>query len=123
MKFLYSDLNQYKPSLKPVLNDIEAVYQALYNLFGTSSGERLFRPEIEGDVEDELFEFIDEDNTFSVLNLLIQKVERFEPRVIPDFQQSTVEITTDNNSYKLFLIFKVKGYGNENFKFSGEFVR
>ena len=41
----YSDLNYLKPSKGPLLEDIDCIYQAIYSIFGTKPGQRLFRPE------------------------------------------------------------------------------
>ena len=39
----FSDLNYLKPKKGPVLEDIDAVYQAIYTLFGTKPGQRLWK--------------------------------------------------------------------------------
>lgn len=120
---IYSDLNQYKPQLKPVLTDIECIYQSLYNLFGIDEYERLFRPEIKGSIDDETFGFVEEDSSFAILAEQINRVKRFEPRVIPDFGKSKVVLNEDENRYDLILAFQVAGAGVDFFEFSGSFFR
>jgi phage baseplate assembly protein W len=41
MAVLYSDINQYNPAIKPILINIESIFQSIYNLLGTSKGERI----------------------------------------------------------------------------------
>ena len=40
----FSDLNYIKPAAGPVLEDVADIYQAIYTLFATKKGTRIFRP-------------------------------------------------------------------------------
>lgn len=122
MAILYSDINQYNPKTKPLLENVEAVYQSLYNLFGTSKGERPFQPEIGLDLDEYLFELGEADsNSFAILNIILTEIRRFEPRCIPNFGKSEVIPNYDNNSYELHLAFQILGLGEEFFEFKGAF--
>ncbi len=124
MAVLYSDPNQYNPKVKPLLTDIESVYQSLYNLLGTSKGERLFRPDFGIELDDLLFQIgTNGDASFAVLNLILSDIRRFEPRVIPDFSKSAVTPNIDENGYDLTLAFQIQGLGVEYFEFKGSFFR
>lgn len=120
---LYSDINQYNPNVKPILTEIEAIYQSLYNLFGTSTGERKFRPEIGLDIEDEVFELADDDLEFVILNRITKKLEFHEPRVIVNRSESSF-LEISDNTYLLKLGFTLRGSSlNKIYEFQGNFNR
>jgi phage baseplate assembly protein W len=126
MAVLYSDINQYNPAIKPILINIESIFQSIYNLLGTSKGERIFRPDIGLDIDNLLFQLgnspDDIDGSFSLLNLVIAGIRQYEPRVTPDFGRSSVEQDINNNGYTLNLVFQILGLGNEYFEVKGSFL-
>ena len=56
----FSDLNYLKPSAGQLLEDIPDVYQAIYTLFATKKGSRIFRPTYGANLSRYLFEPCDE---------------------------------------------------------------
>ena len=63
----FSDLNYLKPTSGALLEDISDVYQAIYTLFGTKKGSRLFRPTYGANLSRYLFEPCDEISARSMM--------------------------------------------------------
>jgi len=119
---LYSDLNQYNPIYKSKLVDIPAVYQSIHNILVTRKGERLFNPEFGTDLEETLFELMDNITAEKLFVRLTESIERWEPRVIIQYSESSVIPDYDTNTYYLNLVFTVKGYGLTKYQYEGEFT-
>lgn len=122
MAFIYSDLNQFNPTKKPVLEDIEAVYQSLFNILNTRKGERLFLPEFGIDLDEQLFTLIDDVSSVELQRLIIDGIETFEPRVIIDTGQTLVTPDQDNNRFEIDLVFQIQGITDQTFSFQGAFT-
>ena len=123
MPFIYSDLNGTNPTQAPLKLDVDAVFQSLRNLFNTRTGERPFLPEYGLDLEDELFQLIDDVTGFDLLNRIITAVERWEGRVSVDLAQSEVVANADANTFDLTMVFRISGLGNQAFEFRGSFTQ
>lgn len=106
-KSLYSDLNQYSPTRKPQLEDMEAINQSLNNIIGTRRYERLFNNTFGLDFEDELFELIDDDTSLEILRIIAERVSLYEPRVEIDFSNSVVSPDPDNNKYSVLIVYNL----------------
>ena len=106
---IYSDINQFNPTERPVLTDVAAINQSLVNLLSVRRYERLFNPEVGVDFEERLFELIDDITAFEIFQIISQRVELFEQRVELDYTRSEVTADPDNNRYKIFLVYKLKG--------------
>jgi phage baseplate assembly protein W len=119
---IYSDLNAISPTKTPKLNNIQAIYQSLHNIFSTRPGQRLFEPEFGFDIDDELFELMDTLTEFSVLNRVINTVTRWESRVTIDTAKTTITGYPEQNKYELFLVFSVNGVSEQNFEFRASFA-
>lgn len=122
MSFVYSDVNSLTPTLRPLLTDTESVYQALFNLFNTKPGDRLFQPEYGFDLENELFELIDDLGALEVLRQVFDVVQRWEPRVLIDAARSKVTPLEDQNKYELYLSFAIQGVEGQTYSFTGSFT-
>jgi phage baseplate assembly protein W len=122
---IYSDLNSINPTStgQPLLADVQAVYQGLYNLFGTKPGERVFLPEFGFDLESELFEIMDDLTTTEVYRRVIETVERWEARVSLDKRATSVVPYPDENKYEVTLVFSIKGVEGQKFEFKGSFEK
>jgi phage baseplate assembly protein W len=81
---VYTDLNSINPTSTSLLKDVESVYQGLFNLFNTTPGERLFLPEFGVDIEDILFEVIDDLTSAEIFRRIVEAVDRWEGRVLVD---------------------------------------
>jgi len=119
---LYSDINSINPTSKPLLEDFQSIYQALITLFNTRPGEILFNPEYGVDIEDSLFEIIDNVSASNLYNQLIIVIEIFEPRVIIDNSNSRIIAYPDKNRFELNLQYTIQGLNStQNFELVGSF--
>ena len=116
---VYRDLNQESSGKDPMLVNMDAVAQALSNLFNTRPGERIFRPNFGSDLEAILFQPIDEATTLRLKQLLIKSVEQWEPRVRVDRRLTEITPQPDDNGYDIFIIYQILGIPEEYFEFQG----
>lgn len=87
--------------------DVNAVKQSLKNLLFIRKGEKLFRPEIGSDLQRILFEPMDFLTVDLLRDVIIETIEKFEPRV--RLEDIEVSPNYDSNSYDLTLYFYVIG--------------
>lgn len=119
---LYSDINAISPTKHPLVTDFQSVYQALITLFNTRPGEILFFPEYGVDLEDNLFELIDDISASLIYNQVIIAVKTFEPRVTVDNSRSTLTAIPEENKFELVLQFNIIGLeSTQNFQLIGNF--
>ncbi len=117
---IYSDINQFNPTEKPLLVETEAIYQSLYNIFNTKSNERLFRPDdLEEDLEDLLFDPINEDTEAKIYALLIGKVEQNEPRVSVNYGATSIMANHEKEQYDIKIVFEIEGFKGQSFEYKG----
>jgi len=109
---IYSDLNL--DLAPPTLINVQAVEQAIMTLISTEPGNRLFRPEIGGSLEDLLFEDINDDTAYTLRHRLFYGIEAWDNRIIIDNALSSVEPDYDNNRYYVHLVFSIAGMGGSN---------
>ena len=120
---IYSDINQYDPQTKPLLIDESAVYQSIYNILTTKLGTRLFLPEFGSELEDILFEPMDELAELALLHAVSTAIYRWDPRVQLDMARSAIVADYDNHKYDVTLVFKMLGVSDvytQDFEFIGE---
>lgn len=106
---IYSDVNSNTQKNRPLVFNVEAVVQAVRNLMRTRKGQRMFLPEYGHELDDGLFELIDETNAMWVYRHIVDIVNRWEPRVEVHTDRSMVQLDYDNNAYEVTLVFSVKG--------------
>jgi phage baseplate assembly protein W len=116
---IYSDVEQVNTKLKSKAEDLATVYQSIANILNTTKTERFFNPEFGSELEDILFEPMDSITETKIFRLVVQAIERWEPRVSIDYGKSSVVGDPDDHQYDVSLVFKVKGIDNENLTFSG----
>lgn len=114
---IYTDVNQTTPETKEKLIDIDAVFQALENIFSTRTKERFFNQEFGIDLEDALFEIIDDLTALDIFRRVTEAVQKFETRVVIDFASSSVTPDADNNKYDVDLVFEISGFNGQQFVF------
>jgi len=117
-----SDLNQFTPLESQIVEDSEVIYQSIYNLLSTKPGERLFRPHLGLDLDDWLFEIMNEDAISIIKNQLINSLKRFEPRVVLDIPNTKIVPHPEKHSYEIDISFSIIGLGGE-FNLTGELTR
>ena len=104
---------------KPLVTNIGAVRQALFMLFNTNKGERLFLPEYGSNLEDILFEPIDDATALVIHQRVVIAIEFYEPRVLIDYANTSIKPLYDDNRYDITLTFSVKGLEGEQFEYRG----
>lgn len=120
---LYSDLNPYTPTEKPLLEDIESVYASINTILNTPKGSRLFNPEFGSNLEYMLFELADEVTRLQITREVISAIERWDDRVILDYSQTKVVENIDDHTYELTLVFQIKGFEDQIFEQRGTLKR
>jgi phage baseplate assembly protein W len=85
--FIYKDLNLFftkNPLTKDVskATDVQAIKRSVRNLVLTDRGERLFHPEIGGDVKGSLFENFTPIMEFELRSAIENVIKIYEPRVV-----------------------------------------
>lgn len=112
----YKDVNNYNPTQKPTISDVEAVSQSIVDLLMTRPGERPFVPDYGVDLDASLFELMDEGTALQLLNEITDKVRRYEPRVRLDLSQSEIIPNEEENAYTVSLWFEIVGFSGELFQ-------
>jgi phage baseplate assembly protein W len=110
----YRDLPN-NPKNRNNVVEIESVYQSLNNLLSTNKGERLFNPTFGADLDNLLFEPLDELTSFTIYSNIVRVISQEEPRVDLDYSSSKVIPNFMNNSYDVILKFKLKSTISEDF--------
>lgn len=116
---IYSDINAYTPTKRPILVDVEAVYQSLINILNTPTGVRFFNPEFGSDIEPLLFEPVDDITAMEIRHNLVLAVQRWDPRLELDYNKTQIIPSEDQNRYDVLLAFILRGVSKEIFEFKG----
>lgn len=107
----FSDLNYIKPERGPILEDIPDIYQAVYTLFGTKKGSRIFRPTYGANLSKYLFEPCDELTARSMMYDIMEALKE-EPRVTLDSSGSYVTPDPTNSQFFIVLKFDIPGFSD-----------
>ena len=107
----FSDLNYLKPSAGQLLEDIPDVYQAIYTLFATKKGSRIFRPTYGANLSRYLFEPCDEITARSMMYDIMEAIKE-EPRVTLNASASYVTPDPVNRRMLITLKFTVNGFSD-----------
>lgn len=102
---IYSDINQEK--LTQIISGLEPIYQSIYNLLSTIPGERLNLPEYGVNLEKYRFRLFSEDIAFAIFNTIISAIERWEPRVTVDYNQSKYLAIEERHEYYVKIVFRL----------------
>lgn len=108
-KSIYSDINPDNPFDKSLVENAKAVLYALTNIFGTDQDERLFNLDVTANLNDLLFEPISDDITSLIYARVVNAIQRFEPRVRLNNQNSWVIPNYDANEYIAYFEFTIIG--------------
>jgi len=95
------------PKLSSNVTGIQSIYQSLDNLLNTNKGDRLFNPDFGSDLENLLFEPLDELTAFTIYNNIIKLISKEEPRIVLHYGGSSVVANFYNNSFDVTLKFKL----------------
>lgn len=120
---LYSDINQFTPTQKPILVDLESIYQSITNILSTSKESRLFLPEFGSNFDKLLMEPMIDVTEALLFDEVANAVTAWEPRVKVNFAESSVESDYDNNRYTVTVVFTVIGLETQKFQYVGIYSR
>jgi hypothetical protein len=123
---LYSDINQNFTTQNPypvLRTEIDAVFQSLRNILMTSRGERLFLPTFGSDLEDILFEPIDELAENRIMEEVIRAITQWDPRLTIIWPNSSITANPAENRYDVVLVFTVKGLNETQYEYQGVLQR
>ncbi len=122
---IYGDINQYQfgPQIKPMLHDVEAVYQSINNILTTNIGERLMNPEFGSNLQNLLMEPIDKLTTSQIYVSVVHAIKRWDQRIILIQAKSHVKAISEEDRYEIVLVFRIKGVDNQVFNYVGSAVK
>lgn len=85
--------------------DAAAVKQAVKNLLLTNKFEKPFQPEFGGDLNNLLFELVDNDTVYEIDGAVREAVRRYEPRA--QVRQVATNLQPDANSISVTVTFQI----------------
>ena len=85
--------------------DAAAVKQAVKNLLLTNKFEKPFQPEFGGDLNNLLFELVDNDTVYEIDGAIREAVQRYEPRA--RVRQVATNLQPDANSISVSVTFQI----------------
>ena len=83
----------------------DAIYSSLTNIFETRRGSRRMLPTFALNLDNILFEQIDEDTSEIIGELMLEAIERWEPRI--QITNINVNPKYDQNTYEIRLTFYI----------------
>lgn len=120
---IYSDLNQREPTEAQKVVDIRSVYQSIGNILSTPLGTRLFLPEFGSELEQLLFEPMDDITEVKIYDAIVGAIRRWDPRLEINYALTTVEADYDNHRYIIHLSFNIVGLSDQKFEYLGELMK
>ena len=85
--------------------DAAAVKQAVKNLLLTNKYEKPFQPEFGGDLNNLLFELVDNDTVYEIDGAIREAIKRYEPRA--RVRQVATNLQPDANSIGITITFQI----------------
>lgn len=85
--------------------DAAAVKQAVKNLLLTNKYEKPFQPEFGGDLNNLLFELVDNDTVYEIDGAIREAIQKYEPRAT--VRQVQTNLQPDANSISVTVIFQI----------------
>ena len=108
---IYSDIRKnmlmdsLNSDLSVAVND-QAIKDSVMNLVMTTRGERLYQPEIGGNISTLLFELMSDETTYLLQRAIQEVVTNWEPRAVLEAVQVIPDY--DNNNYSITIRFYTK---------------
>lgn len=119
-RYLYSVPEQYDPLEKGfIAYDIDAVYQSISNILGTSKGTRLFLSNFGSSITTLLFEPMSDLTTTLLYDEVVRAIEAWDPRINILYNESEVIPVYDENKYEIKLVFEIRGLEDQQFEYIG----
>lgn len=107
---IYSDINSINPTSDPGVTDRDAVYQSVLNIIQTRKYEIDSYPLMGVDLEDIVFENINDGVAIKIYDRVISAIQREDPRVSVVINETILNANTDNNTLSIDLAFKIAGF-------------
>jgi len=120
---IYTDVSLFKPTVTPMAQDLEVIYQSIFAILNTKKGERLFRPDFGNTLEDFLFDLIDEVTALEVFRRIVEDISGQEPRVSVNLSNTKIEADPINGCFKIYLVLDLFGLSSDRLVFQGELTR
>lgn len=118
--FIYSDVNQYDPTNKGQLINGEVISQSLHIILTTRKGEVPFDPEFGIDLDDNLFDLVDDISALVIEREVIEAILSFEPRLELDLSSTKVVPFPDENKFEVIVVGFIVGLEEDSFSFTAE---
>ena len=119
---LFSDVNFISSSVgnSDLIYGLDCIKSSIFTIVSTTKGNRLFRPDFGSNIENLLFDPMDDYTTFAIKEALIDSISKWEPRIVLDKVNSSVIPDFDSQVYVVNLIYSVPqlGINAENLKFN-----
>ena len=106
---IYSDVGQ-TPSEQDTILDLDAVFEAIENIFITNQDERLFNLDVTANLRPLLFQRISDETANEIRARSIRAIARWEPRVHVVNALSYVAVNRRQNGYDVDFVFNVEGF-------------
>ena len=118
---VYTDVNyrEITAGVPPLQTNKDAIFYSLHNLLTTIVGERLNEVTYGVNLPDYLFEQIDETTSHELRFAIVSAVKRWEPRVVTNLAQTTVDPLPEENAYMINLVFDLVGLDESSIVISG----
>jgi len=107
---LYSDINTNDSYKRPEVIDLDSVIQSISSIIKTRKTEVLYLPDFGFERDDYLFDIVDDTNAIILFQDIVNNITFWDDRVLLDMNMSKVVTDIDNNAYKAFIYFKIKGF-------------
>ena len=118
--YIYKDLNIFftkHPLTSDVskVTDVQAIKRSVRSLILTNKGERLFHPEIGGNVKGSLFENFTPITEIELQSTITQVIRTYEPRVILEdvIVNDATSLDLDANRLRVIVKFSLANVPNE----------
>ena len=108
--YIYKDLNLFftkNPMTSDVskVTDVQAIKRSIRNLILTNKGERLFHPEIGGNVQKALFEIYTPITQVELVSTISEVIGNYEPRAVVTDVSIDEETNIDENRLNITVFF------------------
>ena len=118
---VYKDINQFysdKDTTAVVVN-VEDVFQSIQTILETPKYTRAHLPEFGVDLYKYLFQLNTTETKFLILDEIVNAINRWEPRVIVSFKDSSVDwVDYDNHILRIDIVFKIKDLSEKTYDFT-----
>lgn len=108
-RLFYSEISPLADSQILLVENIKAIMQSIKLLMSTPIGVRFFNPEFGTNLDEMLFELMDERSVESFKTNLIESIERWEPRIKLDTTKTEVSPNYDTHVLGVKLVFNIVG--------------